>query len=349
MTKVQKSKLAEALSASFSIIGSKPVLPVLSMSLLVIDGDKLYATGSSGAAYITKTVSIEKTDSLQVCVPTQLLKVLNALPEQEVTLSFDGKSVLTLTHASGRALFEAEPESSYNLVPKLPEEKILEIPSNILKDLVHTVLPFRPKISESDVWNNHIYVSDILGRPSALCGSMHNICAAFFDADLKGGLTLTPGIVSAIGELPYNEPVSFFKDSRFMHISCAGMVASEVMTTVAWPVAGTTNIMGVQPTHKVEVDTALIRNAIKRLSLCSTSDMDLMEMRAEDDVFKIEFASGYEEVPCVGELPPFNMKWQTFLPALGEKCTIATSAELAVPVFVIGDDFKSVNTKLIKL
>lgn len=349
--KVNNKRVCQIASPTLILLEKSPVIPALGYVLLTVSEMSASATASNGRAYITikETLDTDGKDYFSACVPRTLFQLLDSLPEQQVGISL-AKGQLTVTHNSGKAVFETVPEAEYSKVPEFPSD-FEEVAAAAFVDAASWVMPFLGKPDDLVQWAGTANIVEFDGGTWIACTSSQTFTLgmARVDGNIPTSLGIIPnGMMKAAKGYDYYGNLAIASDDRFLHIRSGSMTVSEIKPSCNYPdVASLFRNFAAQPgLQESEVDTNLVANAIKRL-LLSKKETSLTAMRfeASDDVLRISFEEGVEEVPVSGDIPMFFANYDHVLKCCGGKCRVRTSEDKKVPVVFTGDDYSFMCTK----
>lgn len=99
---ISKHDLLTKLQVVIKMISNKSSLPITTNFLFKTDGDGiLHVTGSNIEGRITAKVACKAGNMFSVCVPTNIVEALKALPEQPIEISYDHDFMIVLSYNGG--------------------------------------------------------------------------------------------------------------------------------------------------------------------------------------------------------------------------------------------------------
>ncbi|MBN8824421.1 MULTISPECIES: DNA polymerase III subunit beta [unclassified Spirosoma] len=142
--------LHKHIKSLLSAVSSNPIVPILENILFSVDSDELLTLRASDLqTNICCELPVEvrgikpTTKPVQFCINARrLYKLLSKLPEQPISLAFDGDSKVTICPDSGYYNFFSENPLDYPKLPTLSEPARFTMAGKVLVDALIKTLPF---------------------------------------------------------------------------------------------------------------------------------------------------------------------------------------------------------------
>ena len=304
-----KRDLSDALQSVSRAIATRSTLPILSNVMLEVTGDQLKLITTDLEIGMTCLLQLAGSSDGAVTVPQRILQdVVGNLPEADVTLSADERSLLTVASAAAsksQYTIHGMPAVEFPVLPQVTALTVLSVPGPVLRDLVRKTL---------------------LGASTDETRPILTGCLLDWNGELAT-MVATDTHRLAVKRAPLhaelNNPVSVIIPSRALHELLRLLGSSEepatvligesqVLFTIGAKQLVTRLIEGQFPAYErvipqdnqkhMVVNRQQLLEAVRRASIVARAESNKLILRSVESVLTIsaetgEIGKAYEEVP----------------------------------------------------
>lgn len=110
---VNRTELLTALNAAGKAVGNGAIIPILESYLFDITKESATITGGNMSVFVSASCNLKSDKEDRVCIPAvKLQRIVSALPEQGLTLTFDN-NIVTIKCDTGRYSIPYQPGADY--------------------------------------------------------------------------------------------------------------------------------------------------------------------------------------------------------------------------------------------
>jgi len=279
---LNRTELLIALNASIKAIGNGAIIPILGSYLFEISKTSVNITGGNMSVFITAQCSLKSDTDMAVCIPAiKLQRIVSALPDQELTMTFDN-DIVKITCDTGRYSIPYVSGSDYPAV-EIVDSTYLRLPDGLLPEAINkTAFAIFADTTRDNLAGLHISCTNGILRIEAtdthvLVTMQIATNSEYFDLLIpKATVPILSGFDLDVVDIAYNKNLITFKTSSF--------VITSRLAEAVFP-----NVDGVIPREnpvKVVIDRAVMLSAVRRVSILSNTN-GLIKMIVSDGLITL--------------------------------------------------------------